>query len=174
MNTETLTWKFADKKPLLILTTIEEALAFIQGPEPKWPVNYQTCCLPILDFLDELEKSGYVYNDPAQRAFEQVHGLEPCATSGTNLSRLVYCAQRYRAARKLEQEGWEPLTREILSQSLAEKKRVHVFGESAFCGNVVEPLKVRVWSKDGQIHAFRGRERTPRKFWGMPCKLLAA
>lgn len=170
----TITWKFAEKKPALVLETLEETLACIHGPEPMGVERFQTASIPIMDFLDELEKSGYVYNDPAQRAFEQAHGLEQSATSGTNLSRLIYNAQKYRDARKLERDGWEPLTRDLLSQSIAEKKQVHVFGESVFAGNVVEPLKVRVWTKDGQIHAFRGRERTPRKFWGMPCKLIAA
>lgn len=171
----TLTWKFAEKKPSLILETLEETLDFITNPRKlDGMAMWQVCCIPLMDLMDELEKTGYVYNVRAQRAFEAAHGLPETAESGTELSRLVYNGQKYRDARKLERDGWEPLTRDLLSQSIAEKKQVHVHGETLLGGKVVEPLKVRVWSKDGQIHAFRGRERTPRKFWGMPCKLLAA
>lgn len=168
-----LLWKFKPA-PFLTLDTIEETLAYLANP-PKldgmqmWAV----CSIPLCDFMDEMEKDGYVYNTQAQRAFEKAHGLEEKPENGSEMSRLVYNAQAYRRARKMELEGWEPCTREMLSEALRLKKRVQVRGEGMLGNEVQESFAVRIWNGNGLPCAFRDKKRNPFGVVGMPCKLVA-
>lgn len=174
----TLTWKFTHtqqkRKPLRTLETLEETLAFLNEPVPKSceDVKWSTCSIPLMDFMDELEKGGFVYNTQAMRAFEAAHNLPKFDDNGSQLSLLVYNCQGYRRARKLELDGWEPCTTELLTLALQQKKRVVVEGEGAF-GTVREGLTVRVWKHDGKPHAFRPRQHRPLNVGGLPCKLVA-
>ncbi len=176
---QTLTWKFAQSvgsdrpPPTLVLETLEQTLAYLNAPEVPGLDRWRVCSIPLMDFMDELEKDGYVYNLQALRAFEKAHGLPESPENGSTLSRLVYTCQGYRRARRLELDGWEIVTPELLQRAMTEGKRVHVKGESMLGNQVQEAFAVRVWKYDGMPWPFRPRKKMPLNLAGMPAKLVA-
>ena len=172
-----MTWKFAHsvgnrQLPKLILETREETLAYLaNGFDMESFDKWAICSLYLCDYMDALEKEGFVYNAFALRRFEKDHGLEPGDENGSPLSILIYNCQGYRSARRKEIEGWETVTPELLAEALRTGSRLEVEGEGAF-GTVRELLTVRP-DANGAPRAFRPRQRRPLLLGDLPCRLVA-
>jgi len=133
----------------------------------KWKVKSQYLC----DFMDEMEKDGFVYNVAALRAFEKAHGLEPSPENGSVLSVLVYNAQDFRRHDRLVREGWTPCDDAMMLRAYQTGRPIIAQGENMIGGTVANGFKVRKMKGAIGLYAFRGRERKPFNLRGMPCKL---
>jgi len=161
---------FIDKPRPTQILDLTETLALIANPgdfmetRDKWNVKSQALC----DFMDELEKDGFVYNLQALRAFEKLHGLPAGSENGSVLSILVYNAQSFRRADQIVAEGWRPGAELLAAASPGDKIRVK--GESILGGKVVEALTVRLIN--GVKYAMRPHKRKyAMNIAAMPCKM---
>lgn len=141
--------------------TSPEFVALMSGPD-RFNVKSPLLCA----FMDELEKSGYVYNATAIKAWHDHCGV-PVPTEhwreGTPLSALVYNCQQFRRHDKLVRDGYTPGTQAMLEQCLATGEHI------AFPGG--DSYKVR--EVNGKPHAMLPRSRTRcASVIGNPCKII--
>ncbi len=161
------------RKPVEVLNK-EQTLALLANPgdflerRDKWEVKSQYLC----DFMNDLERTGYVYNTAAMRAFEKAHGLPLFGDNGSVLSLLVYNAQGYRRGDQLVAEGWRPGA-ELMETAFAAGRKILVKGENILGGEARELLTVR--KIDGKLYAMRPHKRKYAvNIAALPCKLEGA
>ena len=78
--------------------------------------------------MDELEKSGFVYNQAAQNHIEKTENIGPYG-EGSTLATLVYNAQRYRVHDKLIRLGYEHFTDDLVKRAIEQKKKIELYQE---------------------------------------------
>jgi len=79
----------------------------------------------IIDVIIDIEASGkFPYNVDVQLEAERRLGIESQPENGSKMSWLVYAAQGYRRSEKLVDEGFAPLTQQLVEAAFEAKEKV--------------------------------------------------
>ena len=146
-----------------------DVLALLTGPD-----RYHVTSAALMDFMDEMERTGgFVYNSKAIAAWSLHHGLpDPGSYCGTPLSTLAYNCQQYRRARALERAGFVRGTQEMIDQCGRTGERLEFPSDGLI---VDEPLVCRVRLVAGKLRAMMPQSRTRAAVViGNMCKVVPA
>lgn len=187
---------FPMPEPLRQLNTREEVLAAVT--DDAWDRRpgrdmYRIRSQWIIDIIKELlatdpkaGKKGWVYNADIKALAHERLGLgtlthADAAKEGDGLSTLVYNAQNYHRSEQLVEQGYKPLTQELLEQA-GEGGKIEPLIESLFTIVVrtaegtqeVEnkPDHYTIKRKGGKLYAMKPRSRTRSLKAGWPVKVV--
>lgn len=164
--------------PQVVLADADALLAALDGPIPDGMAKYQIRSDFIIGVIDDIAATGYPYNNTVQREVERRLGINRQSDNDSYLSALVYNAQGFRRTRDLVAAGYQPFTRELLTEAhkagmkIAYRPeiviRVFVDGKLLDEDEILTPREI-----DGVIYAMMPRSRTKyRSPEGQPVKLV--
>ena len=149
--------EFADD-PTLILHDADELRAALSAPDTVPRDCWTVKSLWMIDLINEYAETAFPYNSAVQELAEQRLGIEPQPRSGSVMSRVVYCAQRYRDSDRLRAEGFVPFTVAALEEAHAAGCRIELRVAAMYGPPRVQQLRPRV--VNGKLRAMLPRCRS--------------
>jgi hypothetical protein len=164
-NQDTIRSEWFMPEPYAILNDIEDVRVALE--DDSWLLRrYSVKSNWIISLIDEIAADRYPYNSVVACIVRQRLGLsslsyEEIAKGGTPLSALVYNAQNYRRSDKLRNDGFSPLSNQLLVEAVDKKCRI-LLSDGTYCS---------VRKVEGTFYAFKPRKRKYAVQFGSPAKL---